>query len=79
MVESGNGAGFLLETLYSLVVIFELRRQDLERDLPVKFSVFSQVNLTHSPGTEKANNLVVTDFLAHQIRMSFLWSEHFSD
>ncbi len=59
MLQYRGGVGLTLETASTVFVLAKMRGQELESDFAVKFCILGQENLTHPPGTDLLNNLVV--------------------
>ena len=66
VVESRDRLGFALEALASLVVVGHLRRQHLERHLPVQLGVLGLIHVAHPPAAEVPDDLVVVEDRADQ-------------
>jgi hypothetical protein len=57
-----------LEASQAVVSLKQFLGQNLERDLPVKFGIFDQINFAHSASAEKFHDFVMRDLPAGQIR-----------
>src|SRR5438093_311181 len=63
MIEHRSSTRFLLEALYSIFILREVFRQQLERNLPAKASVLGQIHFSHSAHAEPPKDAVVGDQL----------------
>ena len=57
VVQRGGGAGFVREAGEAVLVVREVRREDLERDLAAEAGVASAVNVPHAPRAEERHDL----------------------
>jgi len=60
VVEGGNGPGLAVEPFEPAGLARDLRRQHFQRDVPAKPSVARTVDLAHSTGTQRGDDLVRT-------------------
>jgi hypothetical protein len=58
MIERRQRAGFAFETGEALGIVGERLGEDFDRDVTPEASVARAIDLTHSPGTERANDFV---------------------
>jgi hypothetical protein len=72
MVEGGQGVGFALEALKTLLASGQLGRQNLQCHLALQGRVFSSIHLTHTACAELLNDLVVAYGLADHFLYSCL-------
>src|SRR5688500_18872441 len=63
MIQGRRRAGLLFETTQTVRVLGELTGQNLQRDLPVKRRVLREIDLAHPAGTERGENLVMSERL----------------
>ena len=67
MIERRGGPGFLEESLPSLGVRGQFRRQELDRRLAFQPGVLGQKDLSHAAGTELGRDAIVADRLADHL------------
>ena len=60
MVELGGGLGFLLKAGHQLGIPGHVRRQHLDRHLPLQHEVLSQEDHSHAAATKESGDLVAT-------------------
>ena len=58
MVQRGDGLGFPLESFT------ELSGRDLDRDVAIQTRVSGAINLSHTPRTDKCEDLIRAEFVA---------------
>ena len=78
MIQSGSGAGFLLETLHSFCVVAEFGGQNFQRDIAFQFGIAGEIHFAHSAGADLFADFITPEFFA---RVHFLkvLSEVFND
>jgi hypothetical protein len=59
VVESGDGAGFALETGEAVGIGGGVGREDFEGDIALEFCVGGAIDLAHAAGAEGADDLIV--------------------
>ena len=59
VVQGGENMGFAFKTGEPLGVRCKLWREDLDGDVPVEPSVAGTIDLAHSPGTQRPDDLVL--------------------
>src|SRR5438445_13652421 len=59
MIERRRGFCFLSEAPHAVLIRGEVSRQNLERNLAVKFGVLCEIDLTHATRTELGNDAIV--------------------
>src|SRR6185503_9216582 len=64
MVEGRRGLRLLHKTKHALAARCQLRRQNLQGDVAIKFQVLRQVNFTHSTLAKLGQNFVATKLCA---------------
>jgi len=57
-----------LESRHAIVVVRELLRQDLDRDVTLQLVVFGTVDFAHSTVTGQSRNFVKTELLCNRDR-----------
>ena len=70
MIKRGYGLRLLDEAAQALFVIGKLRGQKLQRNSAIEFRITGKIDLTHSPFTERRNDLIVShDLSRHESRL----------
>ena len=64
MIQGGCSLGLVLKTAQSAHILSQSRRNRFERNLAAQLRIFGEVNLSHTAGTEKGNDFVVTQLRA---------------
>ncbi len=64
MIQTGDGAGFSLESLFELRVIGKMRGKDFNGDRTIESSVLGFVDLTHATRTERCEDFIGTQLSA---------------
>ena len=61
VIQSRGGTRFLLKTAEALRVVLEIRRQELERDVPMKRQIPRAIHISHPARAEMRQDFVMTD------------------
>src|SRR5262249_791511 len=77
MIECGGGFGFAHEPLQTLRILREARRQQLDRNSPLKLRITCEVNFTHSTCAQPRQDFIVAELLS--FKRLFLISSYLSD
>ena len=64
MIESRSGFGFLYEAAHTLLILCDIRRQNLQSDGAFKFGVLSQIDFTHPARANLRADFIATDVQA---------------
>ena len=61
MVQRGSGLRFLLEASKPFRVIGNMRRKDLQRDIPIQARIAGAIHLAHTARADGCDNFVRTE------------------